>query len=148
MIQLSDNKKEGIINTNWILKLNKDSKRKRVKSGEEKIYKSYFTSFPQELYDFFNIEDNKLYLVKEDNLDNNVIITDTEPSLPVNYISVKLINRRKQYIKENRIPTTSFTLSKKVFNNLDTGTRVLIQLHPKNIDRYRNKLGLITIKIE
>lgn len=147
MIQLSENAKEGIVYTNWILKLNKDTRKKRIKSGEEKIYTSYFTSFPQELYDFFNITDNKLYLVKEDTIENRVIITDTKPSLPVTFISVNLIVRRKN-VKENRIPTTSFTLSKKIFTNLDYGNKVLIQLHPKSKDRYRNKLGLITIKIE
>lgn len=145
MIQLSDDK--GVICTNWILKLNKDSRKRVIKSGEEKTYLSYFTSFPQELYDFFDIEENKLYLVKEDNLEEKVIITDKEPSLPVNYISVKLIIRRKQYSKENRIPTTSFTLSKKMFNHLENSNKVWIHLQPNSIDKYRNKMGLITIKV-
>lgn len=147
MIRLSEDLKEGIIFTNWILKLNKDSRKKTTKQGINKVYVSYFTSFPQELYDFFEIKDDKLFLVKVVDQEYDVIITDTKPTLPVNYIAVKLITRRKNYPKENRIPTTSFTLSKKLFNNLDGGREVLIRLHPKRIDRYRNKMGLVTLKI-
>ncbi|WP_323736006.1 hypothetical protein PXD04_08985 [Methanosphaera sp. ISO3-F5] len=147
MIQLSENFKEGIISTKWILKLNKDSRKIQSKSGQEKTYISYFTSFPQELYEFFNIKDDSLYLVKEENTYGQVIVTDTKPSLPVTYITVNLIYRRKKSIKEDRIPTTSFTLSKKFFNNLNNADKVIFKLHPKSVDRYRNKLGLITLKI-
>lgn len=146
MIQLSENKKDGIIYTNWILKLNRDSRKKLVKSGEEKVYNSYFTSFPQELYEFFDIKNQKLYLVKEVNEEYDVVITDTKPTLPVNYICVKLITRRKNTSK-TRIPTTSFTLSKKLFNNLDTSEEVIMKLHPTVNDRYRNKPGKITLTL-
>lgn len=147
MIQLLENVEEGIVCTNWILKLNKDSRKNKTKSGIEKIYTSYFTSFPQELYEFFEIKDNKLYLIKEFDDDYDVLITDTKPTLPVTYAAVNLIVRRKNKSNINRTPTTSFTLSKKLFNNLDSGHEVLINLHPAKIDQYRNKVGKVTLKI-
>ena len=147
MIQLYTDEESNIVYTSWVLKLNKDTRQRKNKSGEIKTYNSYFTSFPQELYDFFNINDETLYLVKDYNIKSDVIITDTEPTLPVNYVPVKLITRRKNQNRKNRIPTTSFILSKKIFKNLETCNKVRFTLYPNSNERYRNKLGKITIEI-
>lgn len=145
MIKLVPNIKDNTIYTTWILKINKDSRKRTTKSGEEKTYHSYFTSFPQELYDFFDIQDDTIYLIKELTEDYEIIITDREPKLPLNFVKTKLITRRKN--NKNRIPTTSFTLSRKLFNHLDEAKEVIFTLHPKKQDRFRNKLGIISIKI-
>ncbi|MBE6486118.1 MAG: hypothetical protein E7Z85_04660 [Methanosphaera stadtmanae] len=147
MIQLIINDKDNTVYTTWILKINKDSRKIKNKNGQEKIYYSYFTSFPQELYEFLEIKEDYVYLVKEYNEDYEIILTDTAPTLPIISIKSKLITRRKNHNKNNRIPTTSFTLPKKIFNNMEEYKEVKFTLHPRLKDKYRNKLGIISIKL-
>ena len=145
MIHLITNKKEKIVYTTWVLKLNKDKRLKNTRAGE-KIYYNFFTTFPQELYEFLDINDNRIYLVKSNSKKEDVILTDTEPDLPVVYRKTKLIIRRKQKNKEQTIPTSSFTLSPKLFSNLANAEEVHFKLNPRTKDIYRNKLGIISIK--
>jgi len=147
MIQLIINDKDNTVYTTWILKINKDSRKIKNKNGQEKIYYSYFTSFPQELYEFLEIKEDYVYLVKEYNEDYEIILTDTAPTLPIISIKSKLITRRKNHNKNNRIPTTSFTLPKKIFNNMEEYKEVKFTLHPRLKDKYRNKVGVISIQL-
>lgn len=147
MIKLDYNDKEKYVSTNWILKINKDSRKTKNKNGEEKTYYSYFTSFPQELYDFLDIKDDYVYLVKEFTDNYEIILTDKEPKLPIIFVRVKLITRRKKERKNKKIPTTSFTLAKKIFNNLEEYKEVKFTLHPRLKDKYRNKIGVISIQL-
>jgi len=147
MIQLIINDKDNTVYTTWILKINKDSRKIKNKNGQEKIYYSYFTSFPQELYEFLEIKEDYVYLVKEYNEDYEIILTDTAPTLPIISIKSKLITRRKNHNKNNRIPTTSFTLPKKIFNNMEEYKEDKFTLHPRLKDKYRNKVGVISIQL-
>jgi hypothetical protein len=147
VIQLVVNDKDNTVYTTWILKINRDSRKIKNKNGQEKIYYSYFTSFPQELYEFLDIKEDYVYLIKEYNEDYEIILTDTAPNLPIISVKAKLITRRKNYNKNNRIPTTSFTLPKKIFNNLDEYKEVKFTLHPRLKDKYRNKVGVISIQL-
>jgi len=79
--------------------------------------------------------------------DYEIIVTDTPSNLPVTSIKSKLVTRRKNYNNSNRIPTTSFTLSKKLFNNINDYKEVKFTLHPNSKDKYRNKIGLISIQL-
>lgn len=143
MIELKINEKKKIVYTTWILKLNKDTKDRKIKSGEIKTYHSYFTSFPQELYQFFEIKDNSIYLIKDSSKSDEIIITDEKPIIPVTYIKVNLVVRRKN---KNKIPTTTFTLSRKLFGNLHNSKEVIFTLYPASEDIYRNKIGIVSIK--
>ncbi len=145
MLQLMMDKKERTVLTTWIYKLSIEKRNKKTKSGQKKVYITYSCSFPPELYEFFSIKDNMIYFVKEFPYNNQFIITDTEPKLPVAYVKIKLIPRKKKH-SNNTIPTTFFTLSKKLFSNLNETEKIQFILHPKYKDRYRNKVGLITIK--
>ena len=147
MIQLVYNEKENVVSTSWILKINKDSRKIKNKKGEEITYYSYFTSFPQELYGFLDIKEDYIYLVKEFTDNYEIIITDNEPKLPVIFVKTKLITRRKNERKNKMIPTTSFTLAKKIFNNLEEYKEVKFTLHPRLKDKYRNKIGIISIQL-
>lgn len=147
MIQLVINDKDNTVYTTWILKINRDSRKIKNKNGEEKVYFSYFTSFPQELYEFLDIKDDYVHLVKEYSEDYEIVLTDTPPKLPISSVKAKLIIRRKNLNKDNRIPTTSFTLPKKIFNNIEQYKKVKFTLHPRLKDKYRNKLGLISIQL-
>ncbi len=147
MIRLQRSEVDKTVYTTWILKINKDSRKIKNKDGQEKIYYSYFTSFPQELYEFLDIKDDCIYLVKDFSKDYEIIVTDTPSNLPVTSIKSKLVTRRKNYNNSNRIPTTSFTLSKKLFNNINDYKEVKFTLHPNSKDKYRNKIGLISIQL-
>lgn len=147
VIQLITNHEDNTVYTTWILKLNVDLTKRKTKSGQIKTYSSYFISFPQELYEFLDIENDNIYLIKDLSNKYDVIVSDTPPTLPVNYVKSKLIIRRKNQNRKNRIPTTSFTLSRKIFNGLDDAKEVKFILDPKSNDRYRNKLGVIYIKL-
>lgn len=147
MIKLQRNDLDSTVYTTWILKINKDSRKIKNKKGQEKVYYSYFTSFPQELYEFLDIKDDYIYLIKEFSNDYEIILTDTEPKLPVISIKSKLVTRRKNYNKTNRIPTTSFTLSKKIFNNIEDYNEVKFTLDPNSKDKYGNKIGVISIQL-
>ena len=146
MIQLVINDKNNTVYTTWILKINKDSRKIINKKGTEVTYYSYFSSFPQELYDFLDIKEDSIYLVKDYSEDYGIVLTDTEPTLPINSVKTKLITRRKNQ-SSNRIPTTSFTLNKKLFNDIEEYNQIKFILHTRLKDKYRNKLGLISIKL-
>lgn len=146
MIQLVINDKNNTVYTTWVLKINKDSRKIINKKGTEVTYYSYFSSFPQELYDFLDIKEDSIYLVKDYSEDYGIVLTDTEPTLPINSVKTKLITRRKNQ-SSNRIPTTSFTLNKKLFNDIEEYNQIKFILHPRLKDKYRNKLGLISIKL-
>ena len=90
--------------------------------------------------------DFSIYLVKDYSEDYGIVLTDTEPTLPINSVKTKLITRRKNQ-SSNRIPTTSFTLNKKLFNDIEEYNQIKFILHPRLKDKYRNKLGLISIKL-
>lgn len=147
MIKLQRNDLDNTVYTTWILKINRDSRKINNKEGIPKVYYSYFTSFPQELYEFLDIKEDVIYLVKEFSSDYEIVITDTAPTLPVISIKTKLVVRRKNYNKTNRIPTTSFTLSKKIFNNIEDYNEVKFTLHPNSKDKYGNKMGVISIQL-
>lgn len=143
MIKLKGNNKKKIVYTTWILKINRYTKDKKIKTGKIKTYHSFFTSFPQELYQFFEIKENTIYLIKDSTKTDEIILTDEKPEIPVTYQKVKLVARRKN---ENKIPTTTFTLSRKLFSNLNNSKEVVFTLYPTSKDIYRNKIGVISIK--
>ena len=95
---------------------------------------------------FLDIKEDSIYLVKDYSEDYGIVLTDTEPTLPINSVKTKLITRRKNQ-SSNRIPTTSFTLNKKLFNDIEDYNQIKFILHPRLKDKYRNKLGLISIKL-
>ncbi|RAP44565.1 MAG: hypothetical protein BZ135_07960 [Methanosphaera sp. rholeuAM6] len=146
MIQLIINEADNTVYTIWSLKLNRNRRTRNTLNGE-KTYYSYFTTFPQELYKFLNIKDNTIFIVTDILKDNELILTDTEPTLPINYVKTNISFKHKMINEKKGIPQTYFILSPKIFKNLAQAKEVQFKLHPKTIDKIRNKIGLITIKI-
>lgn len=145
MIKLLLDEYNDVINTTWLVKINKNIKTRTSKNGQEKKYASYIVTFPQEIYEFLEIKNQTLYIAKEHNSYDELILTTEKPDFLTPYKKIKLYNRRKNNT-EGRVPTTSFILPKKLFNNLEQSEYLQLKLHPTLNDNFRNKRGKITIK--
>lgn len=146
MIDLTYNIQDDIIYTNWILKISQDRKKHTRSDGTQKEYFSFFTTLPQELYTFLEVKNDMVYMVNDPIL-NKLVLTSKEPNMPVSYVSIKLTQRGKKNSKKDSIPTTSFTIPKKLFPNREKAKKIKYTLCSKKHDKFRDKKGVIIIEL-
>lgn len=145
MIQLTYDKKDNIVYTNWILNISIDTKKSISKNGVEKVYCSYFTTLPYELYKFLKVENNEIFIIKEQDESFEAILTSKKPKPPVTCVKSKLTARSKA--KNTNKTSITFTIPKKLFNNVSNKNKIKFTLIANRNDKYRNEKGLIVIKI-
>lgn len=144
MIKLEYDKHHNTIITTWKLKISTTLKKQTTKNGNTKIYSSYGTTFPQELYEFLEIQNKTIYIINEDINSKELILTTQKPTPPLKYKKIKLLIRKDG--KNNRAPLTSFTLPKEIFTNIEEEKYIKLILYPDTTDQFRRKMGKIIIK--